>query len=64
MNYNEFENKNEKTKIKNIIVGTISVIITLIMVIAIFLLVAKYMKKDNEVDKPKNEYTVTIKSNG
>ena len=64
MNYNEFENKKEKTKIKNIIVGTISVIITLIMVIAIFLLVAKYMKKDNEVDKPKNEYTVTIKSNG
>lgn len=64
MNYNEFGNTNEKRKIKNVIWGTLGVVGTLIVFVTIFLLVSKYMKKDNEVDKEKNTYTVTIKNNG
>lgn len=63
MNNNEFGVGAEKRKTRNVVIGTVSVILVLIVSIIIFLIISKYMKKDEET-KGKISYEVIIKSNG
>ena len=63
MNNNEFGVGDEKRKARNVVIGTVSVILVLIVSIIIFLIISKYMKKDEET-KGKISYEVIIKSNG
>ena len=44
MNNNEFGVGDEKRKTRNVVIGTVSVILVLIVSIIIFLIISKYMK--------------------